>query len=477
MAAVSTWSTTAASNNSTPPDGWPEEQAPSTVNNCAREMMASLRTQLEGGEWFNWGSTHTYVSATSFTVATDLTDRYHVGRRIKAVGASTGTIHGVIDSSSFSSPNTTVVVRWDTGSQLVSETLTISLAIARAKSISIPYIGRKNFLENGALDVWQDSTSRTGVTAAVQSADFIAFELGTHGTWTIARDTDVPTVAQAGRKLNYSLKATVTTADATADAASRANFRYTIEGYDYQPLFQQPQTLTFWAKSDTTGTYGVSFRNAATDRAFVEVFTIATANTWEKKSIALTTAHTGTWEHTTGVGVHISICLAAGTNFQTTASAWQTGNFLTTSSQTNLAATVNNDFWIADLRLCGGYDTSDIIVPTFGEVLRLAQRRFAKTFEYVTAPAQNAGGAGSIRTMATAAGALSVPWRYPVEMRASPTITTYSPGNASNGWWDGSIAYAPSTTDLGSSGVSLVNGTTVAASAAHHIHAGADARF
>jgi len=53
MANVSTWSTTAANNNATPPDGWPENQAPSTVNDCAREMMASLRTQLQQGEWFN----------------------------------------------------------------------------------------------------------------------------------------------------------------------------------------------------------------------------------------------------------------------------------------------------------------------------------------------------------------------------------------------------------------------------------------
>jgi hypothetical protein len=42
MSEVFTWSITAASNNSTPPDGWPEGAFPSTVNNCAREMMAAL---------------------------------------------------------------------------------------------------------------------------------------------------------------------------------------------------------------------------------------------------------------------------------------------------------------------------------------------------------------------------------------------------------------------------------------------------
>ncbi len=53
MADVSTWSTTAGSNNSTPPDGWPEGQNPSTVNDCAREMMAQVATWRQKlGGWF-----------------------------------------------------------------------------------------------------------------------------------------------------------------------------------------------------------------------------------------------------------------------------------------------------------------------------------------------------------------------------------------------------------------------------------------
>lgn len=43
MADVSTWSATAASNNATPPDGWPENMLPSQVNDTGREMMAAIR--------------------------------------------------------------------------------------------------------------------------------------------------------------------------------------------------------------------------------------------------------------------------------------------------------------------------------------------------------------------------------------------------------------------------------------------------
>lgn len=130
MTGIELWSTTAASNNSTPPNGWPEGQAPSTVNDCARQMMASIRTWYQDAEWIYWGDTTVYVSGTSFKIAgSDVTARYSVGRRIRAVGSSTGTIYGKIITSAFST-DTTVTLIWDSGS-LSNETLTVSLAAVK----------------------------------------------------------------------------------------------------------------------------------------------------------------------------------------------------------------------------------------------------------------------------------------------------------------------------------------------------------
>jgi len=44
----SDWSETDASNNATPPNGWPEGQNPSDVNNSARAGMGAVK------RWFNW---------------------------------------------------------------------------------------------------------------------------------------------------------------------------------------------------------------------------------------------------------------------------------------------------------------------------------------------------------------------------------------------------------------------------------------
>lgn len=125
--AVKDWSTTPGSNTSPGDQNWAEGQLPSTVNNSARVLVADLRTDFEDGGWFNWGHTTVYASSTTFTVAsTNVTAIYTVGRRIRAVGSSTGTIYGVISASAFST-NTTVTIVWDSGS-LSSETLAISVS-------------------------------------------------------------------------------------------------------------------------------------------------------------------------------------------------------------------------------------------------------------------------------------------------------------------------------------------------------------
>ena len=134
MSDISTWSTTAASNNSVSPDGFPEGMAPSGVNNSAREVMAAVRTQHEDAQWIDLGDTPTFASTTAFTVVGDLTGTYDIGRRIKATDAST--LYGEITNSVFSSPNTTVTVALDSG--VLSGSLTaVALGIVSGTNSSL----------------------------------------------------------------------------------------------------------------------------------------------------------------------------------------------------------------------------------------------------------------------------------------------------------------------------------------------------
>lgn len=109
------WSTTAANNATAATNiNWQEGQAPSTVNDSARQMMADLATWYQnGGEWLNLGDTPTYVSGTQFTVLGNLTARYSVGRRVRA-SVTAGTVYGTITASAYASV-TTVTLALDSG--------------------------------------------------------------------------------------------------------------------------------------------------------------------------------------------------------------------------------------------------------------------------------------------------------------------------------------------------------------------------
>jgi len=70
MSDVSQWNITDGSNNSAAPDGWPEGQAPSTVNNAARANMGALARWFEdtNGSLSSTGSANAYLLAAKNTI-------------------------------------------------------------------------------------------------------------------------------------------------------------------------------------------------------------------------------------------------------------------------------------------------------------------------------------------------------------------------------------------------------------------------
>ena len=122
-----------------------EGMLPSNINNAFRSVMADIRQHYNDAEWIEYGDgagtyTPTYVSSTSFTIdGVDVTTPYHVGRRIKVVATTPGTIYGSITATAFST-NTTVTVAWDSGS-LSNEAITsVYLGVLSKTNSSIPLV-------------------------------------------------------------------------------------------------------------------------------------------------------------------------------------------------------------------------------------------------------------------------------------------------------------------------------------------------
>ncbi len=159
MSNISTWSTTAGSNNSTSPDGFPENMAPSGVNNSARELMAAIRTQHENAQWIDRADTGlTYASASTFTITADVTAEYDVGRRVKCTDSTT--LYGTITASAYSSV-TTVTVSLDSGALSASLTA-VALGILSGTNQSIPNSAR-------AITVEDTTDSTSGTTGSIQT--------------------------------------------------------------------------------------------------------------------------------------------------------------------------------------------------------------------------------------------------------------------------------------------------------------------
>ena len=184
MAGIKDYSTTAASNTTVGSISVAEGMLPSNINNTFRGLAAEIREWYNDSQWVIYGDgdngfTITYASATSFTVSgVDVTSYYHVGRRVKAIATTPGTIFGTISASTFST-NTTVTVTWDSGS-LANEAVTIYLAILTKTGDSIPelVITNAKVATSAAIDATKiggGAVSNTefsyldGVTSAIQT--------------------------------------------------------------------------------------------------------------------------------------------------------------------------------------------------------------------------------------------------------------------------------------------------------------------
>lgn len=94
---------------------------------AATAVSTLIATAITNIQWLTYGGNAAYTSSTSFTLSgSDLTAIFHVGRRVKAVGATTGTITGVISASGFGT-DTVVTIKWDDDDEILeNETLTIA---------------------------------------------------------------------------------------------------------------------------------------------------------------------------------------------------------------------------------------------------------------------------------------------------------------------------------------------------------------
>jgi hypothetical protein len=235
------------------------------------------------------------------------------------------------------------------------ETLVADSSTSTGLRYGANFAAGKNFIING--DMVVDQRNAGAAVTVNSSANFFFpvdrfYGIGevTDGVFTLQQDSNAP----AG--LFKSVKATVTTADASIGASQSYNFAQRIEGQTIGSLNwgsanAKTVTLSFYVRSSVTGTFSGSMRNSASDRSYPFTYAINAANTWERKTITIPGDTSGTWLTTTGIGIRLAWSLGTGTTLSGTAGAWGAGNFIGATGATNLISTLNATWYITGVQL------------------------------------------------------------------------------------------------------------------------------
>ena len=295
----------------------------------------------------------------------------------------------------------------------------------------------KNIIINGDMSIAQRGTSTASITGdGYQTVDRFKTLISSAGTWTQSQSTDVPT----GQGFAKSLKMDCTTTDSSLSAADSVRFQQLFEGQNLQYLKKgtssaESLTLSFWVKSNKTGTYAIYLYDQDNARSISKTYTISSASTWEKKTITFAGDTTGAFDNDNALSLQLNFVLAAGTNWtsgtlNTSWNSWTQAN--SAVGQVNLADSTANEWYVTGVQLEIGTSASDFEFLPYDVNLQRCQRYY-----YVHATGNQI---------------LGIMWWYqdqvnntimhfPVEMRTSPSASAPSGTNNYRVFHNGSVRY------------------------------------
>ena len=181
-------------------------------------------------------------------------------------------------------------------------------------------------------------------------------------------------------------------------------------------------TLSFWVKSNKTGTYTIEWRDADNNRHICASYTISSSDTWEKKTITFAGDTISPFVYDNSSCGNIAFNLAAGSSFTsgTLATSWASRDIANLAvGQVNLADATSNYWQITGIQLEVGEGASDFEFLPYDVQLQRCQRYYQKILTTSSSDRQMIG-AGHYNGGTS----LVIPYQhYGGIMRASPTAS------------------------------------------------------
>jgi hypothetical protein len=344
---------------------------------------------------------------------------------------------------------------------------------------SLNTFGFENRIINGAMMIDQRNAGASVNTNGAYPVDRFNQLMSGGGVLTSQQSSTAPT------DFINSIFTTVSTADASIAAGDYYLLRHAIEGLNVADLnwgataaaagkTAASVTLSFKVRSSVTGTFSGALENSAEDRSYPFTYSIASANTWTNISITIAGDTSGTWLTTNGVGIYINFDLGTGSTRLNTANAWVGAQSFGATGSVQLISTVNATFYITGVQLEKGTQATSFDYRSIGTETALCQRYFYKTYNQSAA----LGAADSLdgvvgRYIDATQSYASLDCRFPVTMRATPTVTLYAPTNGQTGviQTDGPNYRTAVVSPSGQQGAwAYINNVSIATSTSTRVH-------
>jgi len=342
-----------------------------------------------------------------------------------------------------------------------------------ASSADAGGISGSNVIINGAFQIAQRGTSTTGGGFLVDR-----FELNINNTDNIAITQSQDSSGPSGFANSWKILAT--TAESAVAADERVRFRQNIEGQNLQQFAfgtsaAKSMTLSFYVKSNVTGTYAVNLEQDDASRVIGSTYTISSADTWEFKTITVGGDTSGTINDDNGAGLVVSWYLLAGSNYtgtDNTSYGASADGKQAYGHTADWGQDTNDNFFITGIQLEIGEQATPFEHRSFADELAACQRYYQKSYNYSVAPGTATQVGATYSTTETSSNYPTAGFTsFPVKMRATPTITSYDyAGNSGKirGGADNVAVYiqAPGESGFGN----YVNNVSVSANSGVALH-------
>ena len=243
----------------------------------------------------------------------------------------------------------------------------------------------RNKIINGDFAIHQRGGTITAGSGVYTIDRWRSYRTGdSSGGYTVQQSTSsYPQTNIAGVIDNFKASALITVTSAGSAAANNnCKFQQRIEGsnvYDlaFGTIAAKKVTVSFYVKCSLTGDFGIALVNGAHNRSNVQLYTINSADTWERKVITFDGDTSGTWNFNTSTGLQLMFDMGSGSSKHAgSTNTWLSGEYHGTTSSVKLIHTNGATMQYTGVQLEEGSVAPSFEHRSISDELRRCQRYY-----------------------------------------------------------------------------------------------------